>query len=255
MGAAVSFTAFRPSVALLSGQPRARKRHQALVPALFFLAAILSGCAGVDVLMLSSESFTPQADAVEVLERAPTRPYVQIAVLTIDSWWLSVDTRRQKIVEKAAMLGADAVVFGELRLPAPAPGDRTAEQTPSPSLPKDSEKVMPGELHSSLRQGINADVSIYLVRGGGHGGGRGGGHHGGFRGGGWSGRHGARHWRHFSGPGWGYGFYGLGWWGYGAYSSPYWGGYYPYSYYGGYPYTDDGYMNGLTVGTAIHYTD
>jgi hypothetical protein len=242
MRAAVSFTAFTLSVASRSGQlPHACKRRQtgSCVLALILLA-VVSGCAGVNVLMLSSETFTPQAGVVEVLERAPARPYVQIAVLTVDSWWLSVDTRRETIVEKAATLGADAVVFGALDLSAPAPGHRTAEQ------------AAPDEGQSSLQdEARNGDVRVHLVRGGGHGGGRGG-HHGGFRGGP-SGHHGSRHWRHFS-PAYGlYGFYGPGWRGYGPF--PYWGGYYPYSYYGGYPYADYGYMNSLTVGTAIHYTD
>lgn len=246
MRAAVPFTAFTVSIASLTRQRRANKRRQAAsyVPALF-LVAVLSGCAGVDVLMLSSETFPPQAGGVQVLERAPARPYAQIAVLTVDSWWLSVDARREKIVQKAQALGADAVVFGAVGLPSPPPGNRTVEE------------AAPDDLHSSLQEEVpDGDARMYLVRGGGHGGGRGGGHHRGF-GGGRSGHHGARHWRHFSSPGFGmYGFYGPGWWGYGPpYWGPYWGGYYPYPYYGGYPAPDYGYMNNLTVGTAIRYTD
>jgi hypothetical protein len=205
--------------------------------------------------MLSSETFTPQTSHVEILERTPTRPYVQIAVLSVDSWWLSLDSKRQKILEKAATLGADAVVFGDPLLSSPLPGNRTAgESTPPPSLPpKEIEKFMPDDLHSSMQEGMLAgDVRVFLVHGGGHGGGGPGGGHG--HGGHWgnpSGHSGFRHSRHFYAPGyWGYGLYGPGWWGYG----PYWGSYYPYSY-GSYPYPGYGYTNTVTFGTAIHYTD
>jgi hypothetical protein len=256
MGGARFLTAFRTWFASLYRQPAGPGLGRVITfPPALLLATILSGCASVDVLMLSSETFPPQAGPVEILERAPSRPYVQIAVLTVDSWWLSVDSRRERIVEKAANLGADAVVFGDLGLTAPVPSNRTAEQSsPPPSLPsEDPEKVIPDNLHSSLQQGVlDAGVMIYLVRGGGHGGGRGGGHgHWGGR----SGHSGMRHWRHSHSTGYWSGFYGPGWRGYGPYWGPNWGGYYPYSFYGGYPYSGYGYMNTLTVGTAIHYTE
>lgn len=256
MGARVFSTAFRMRLASLPWQRAGPGRRNAVtfVPA-FLLALILPGCASVDILMLSSETFTPQARQVEILERAPTRPYVPIAVLSVDSWWLSVDSKLETIREKAATLGADAVVFGDLRLFPPNPGNRTAGQsTPPPSLPPEEiEKFMPNELHSSTQDDVlGADVRVLLVHGGGHGGGGGRLAHGGH----WgtrSGHLGLRHGGRFYGPGyWGYGLYGSGWWGYG----PYWGGYYPYyGYYGSYPYPGYGYMNTVTVGTAIHYTD
>jgi len=260
MGAGSFSKAFSIWLGRLSCTRTKSRRCQVVTfrPALL-LAVILPGCASVDVLQLSSETFTPQTSHVEILERAPTRPYVQIAVLTVNSWWFSENSRREKIVEKAATLGADAVVFGDVRLSAPTPSNRTAEQSaPPPSLPpKDSENVMPDDLHSSLRERVDGDVTIYLVRGGGHGGGRWGGHgHWGGR----SGHSGFGHWRHVPGPRyWGYGFYGPGpgWGGYGPYWGP-WGPYYPpYSYYGayGYSYPGYGYMNTVTFGTAIHYTD
>lgn len=228
-------------------------RHHAVtfVPALL-LAFILPGCASVNVLMLSRETFTPQTSHVEILERAPTRPYVQIAVLSVDSWWLSMDSKREKILEKAATLGADAVIFGGPLLSSPLPGNRTAEESippPPPSLPpKEIEKFIPDDLQSSMQEGMLAgDVRVFLVHGGGHGGGHGHGGHWGSP----SGHSGFRHSRHFHGPGfWGYGLYGPGWWGYG----PYWGSYYPY-YYGSYPYPGYGYTETVTFGTAIHYTD
>ncbi len=250
MGTRLSLTALRMGFASLFWQRAGpgRRYRVAFAPALL-LAFILPGCASVDVLMLSSETFTPRTSQVEILERAPTRPYVQIAVLSVDSWWLSVDSKREKIVQKAATLGADAVVFGEVPLSPPAPGNSTAGQSiPPPSLPpKDIEKFVPDDLHSSVQDGMQAsDVRVFLVRGGGHGGGHGHGGHWGSR----SGHSGFRHWGRFYGSGyWGYGLYGPGWWGYG----PYWGSYYPY--YGSYPYPGYGYMNAVTFGTAIHYTD
>ena len=238
-----SITAFIMWLASLFWQRAGPGRHHAVTfaPALL-LAFILPGCASVDVLKLSSETFTPQTSHVEILERAPTRPYVPIAVLTVDSWWLSLDSRREKILEKAATLGADAVIFGDSPLSSPLPGDRTVgESTPPPSLPpKEIEKFMPDDLHSSMQEGmLTGDVRVFLVRGGGHGGGRGGGHGSGGHWGSRSGHSGFRHSRHF---------FGLGWWGYG----PYWGSYYPY---GSYPSPGYGYMNTVTFGTAIHYTD
>ena len=89
-----SLTAFRMWLASVFWHRAGPGRHHAVtfVPALL-LAFILPGCASVDVLRLSSETFTPQTSHVEILERAPTRPYVPIAVLTVDSWWLSLDSR------------------------------------------------------------------------------------------------------------------------------------------------------------------
>ena len=250
MGAGNSLTAFKMWLVSLFWQRAGPRRPHAVtfVPALL-LAFLLPGCASVDVLMLSSETFTLQTSHVEILERAPTRPYVPIAVLSVDSWWLSLDSKREKIVEKAATLGADAVVFGDPLLSSPLPGNRTAgESTPPLSLPpKEIEKVMPDDLHSSVQEGMPAgDVRVFLVHGGGHGGGFGGGHGHGGHWGSRSGHLGIRHGGRFFGPGyWGYGLYG-----------PYWGGYYPYyGYYGSYPYPGYGYMNAVTFGTAIHYTD
>lgn len=254
MGTGGSVTAFGMWPASLFWQRAGPRRPHAIIfLPLLLLSVILPGCASVDVLMLSSETFTPQNSQIEILERAPTRPYVKIAVLAVDSWWLSEDEKREKILEKASTLGADAVVFGDLGLSPPPSGDPAAGQsTLPPSLPSnDSETLMPNDLHPSVQDGmLGADVRVFLVRGGGHGGGRGGGHSHGGHWGNRSGHSGFRHGGRFSGPGfWGYGLYGPGWWGYG----PYWGGYYPY--YGSYPYSGYGYMNTVTFGTAVHYTN
>ena len=127
MGARGSLTAFGMWLASLFWQRAGPRRPHAIifVPVLL-LSVILPGCASVDVLMLSSETFTPQTRQVEILERAPTRPYVKIAVLAVGSWWLSEDEKREKILEKASTLGADAVVFGDLGLSPPPAGNPAA---------------------------------------------------------------------------------------------------------------------------------
>ena len=224
----------------------------------------LTRCAGVNVVMLSAESFPPEAHHIQALEREPTRPYVQIAILSLDSLWLSEDSRREKILEKAGTLGADAVIFGDLRLRPQNESNRPDTQvSPSPSSPPvQDEKPISDDLHSSLQQPRSGDdVKIVLARGS-RGGGRG---PGGYRG--WGGRRPwgpyYRPWGGYYGPSWGYygpyyGPWGYGFapglWGYGPYGG---GGYYnslPYSAYGAYPGYGYGYVNTVTVGTAIRYT-
>ena len=122
-------TAFRMWLASLFCRAGPRGGRAATFIPTLVLATILPGCTSVNVLMLSSETFTPQTNPVEILERAPTRPYVQIAVLTVDSGLLSEDSKRQKILEKAATLGADAVVFGDPRLLGPPRSNGAAEQS------------------------------------------------------------------------------------------------------------------------------
>jgi hypothetical protein len=135
----------------------------------------LTGCASVNVVMLSTETFPPQTRHIQVLEREPTRPHVQIAILSVDSLWVSEDSRREKILEKAGTLGADAVIFGDLRLRPQNESYRPDTQvSPSPSSPPiQDEKPVPDDLHSSLQDpSSDDDVKIVLARGG-RGGGRG----------------------------------------------------------------------------------
>lgn len=242
-----------------------------ILHALLF-AFSLPGCASVDVLRLTGETFAPKTSVsdVEVLEHEPTRPHVQIAELSVDSFWLSVASKRQKILEKAATLGADAVVFSEPEVPTLPQSTQGIGQSrpPNQSVSKDDTELMPDVVSSIPHDPIlGGDVKILLIRGGGggHGGGHAGGHGGGGHWGGMRGRSGpsaARPWgRYYSpyyGPRyWGYGLYGPGGWGY----APYWGGYDPFwGAYGSYPgwaYPGSGplFMNTVTVGQAIRYTD
>jgi len=228
-------------------------------PAIGLFVLVISssaGCAGVDVVMLSTESYTPQPNHVESLEREPSRPYVQIAILSVSSLWLSTDSKREKILEKAGSLGADAVVFGDFHLRPRKDTRKDAHNPSSPSSPPEEiEKpaLLDDRLSSLQEQNVDADVSVVLVRGG-RGGTRG---PGGWRGRSWGGYYGPYYGPHYR-P-WGYRFR-PGWWGYGPYwGGPYWGGGYyydvPYPSYGAYSPYDYGYTNSVTVGTAIHYTD
>ena len=228
------------------------------------LSVSLSGCARVGVLMLTGETFAPKASIgdVEALEREPTRPHVQIAELSVDSYWLSVVSKRQKILEKAATLGADAVVFTDPEVPPLFPGNQPLEPiTPQNSSgSRTSDALMGDALRGSASDDASHDdVRVVLIRGGGHGHGRGG-HWGGMRG--RSGPSAARPWGRFYSPYygpryWGYGFYGPGGLGYAPFwrgYDPFWGNYPPYQRWG-YPGPGSMFTNTVTIGTAIRYSD
>lgn len=93
----------------------------------------------------------------------------------MDNLWLSLDSKREKILAKAATLGADAVILGDLRLPPLDQGNPTAGQSSPPSSlpPKDVDKPKADDLRSSSARDdiLGADVRVVLVHGGGHGGG------------------------------------------------------------------------------------
>jgi|RhiMetdeSRZDD1v2_1073273.scaffolds.fasta_scaffold293408_2 hypothetical protein len=223
------------------------------------LPVSLSGCTSVGVLMLTGEAFSPKASIsdVEVLEQEPTRPHIQIAELSVDSYWLSVASKRRKILEKAATLGADAVVFADPEMPPLPQGNRLLGQM-SPtnwSGSRATDLLVRDVVRSAARDEIpHDDVRVVLIRGGGGGHGRGG-HWGGMRG--RSGPSAARPWGRFYYPYygpryWGYGFYGPGSLGY----APFWRGYDPlWGNYPPYPGLGSMFVNTVTVGTAIRYSD
>jgi hypothetical protein len=74
-----------------------------------------SGCASVDTILLTSDKFPPKEseDEVAVLEHMPAQPHRDIAELRIGDSWLSFASLQRKILNQAATLGADAVVFAE----------------------------------------------------------------------------------------------------------------------------------------------
>ncbi len=81
-----------------------------LVPCLLF-----SSCTSVDTILLTSDRFPPKgsADDVAVLEQRPARPHQDIAELRIGDSGLGFGSMQRKILNQAATLGADAVVFAK----------------------------------------------------------------------------------------------------------------------------------------------
>ena len=79
------------------------------------LCLLLSACTSVDTILLTSKTFPPKgsADEVAVLEEKPTRPHRELAELRIGDSWLSFGSLQRKILNRAAALGADAVVFAK----------------------------------------------------------------------------------------------------------------------------------------------
>ena len=84
-----------------------------------FLAMLLllqmSACASVDVVRLTNATFSPKpsVEDVEVLEQEPARSHVRLAELHMDDPSLSFARMQERLLTKAASLGADAVVFAK----------------------------------------------------------------------------------------------------------------------------------------------
>lgn len=100
------------------GRPKAdkrsrRKRRLATGPAIVGLCLCFSACASVDTILLTNDTFPPKEseEEVAVLRQTPTRPHRDLAELRISDNWLSFGSLQHKILNRAAALGADAVVF------------------------------------------------------------------------------------------------------------------------------------------------
>ncbi len=80
-----------------------------------FLSLALASCANVETIRLTAETFPPKSSAadVEVLEEPPTHPHIELADLRLADSNLNFEHLQRKILEKAATLGADAVVFAK----------------------------------------------------------------------------------------------------------------------------------------------
>jgi hypothetical protein len=85
-----------------------------LLPVLLVLT-VASSAYGMDVVKFTSETYprTKDVSSVEILEKAPERPYIKLAQLTIGNSKKSGATLQTKIREEAAKMGAHAVVFGD----------------------------------------------------------------------------------------------------------------------------------------------
>jgi hypothetical protein len=78
------------------------------------LCLVSAACAPpVDVIPFTSETFPPKAsgEQVAVLDQKPTRPHIEIAELDVHSDMVGFERLQRAILERAAKLGADAVVF------------------------------------------------------------------------------------------------------------------------------------------------
>lgn len=75
------------------------------------LALLVTGCA-TRVEHFSDETFVPRValTQMEWLDQEPSRPYIELARITVTSANLSDATLRRNLLERAQALGADAVV-------------------------------------------------------------------------------------------------------------------------------------------------
>ena len=84
---------------------------------LILLIPSVTSCAHgkMDIVKFTSEKYPQNTDvsSVEILDKAPDRPYVKIAQLTMGNSKDSGASLQVKIREEAAAMGADAVIFSE----------------------------------------------------------------------------------------------------------------------------------------------
>ena len=76
----------------------------------------LAACASVDTVRFTEQKFPPKNSVkdVQILDRKPPCDHVVIARLSVDdSEYDSFETEQKKILNEAASLGADAVIFSQ----------------------------------------------------------------------------------------------------------------------------------------------
>ena len=82
------------------------------LPLGLLLLWVAAGCTNVQVLRLTSETFPArEVEDVAILSRFPTLQYEKIAELSETSSSDNIDRLQRHLLNKAAELGADAVVF------------------------------------------------------------------------------------------------------------------------------------------------
>jgi len=76
---------------------------------------LLTACVAVHVEPLTHESYPPRVtgEPVQWLETEPDTPYVKLARIIATSQSADEDRLRDKILARASMMGADAVVLGK----------------------------------------------------------------------------------------------------------------------------------------------
>ena len=87
---------------------------------------LLAGCVSVQVERLTDESYPPRdsGETVEWLESEPGSPHIELARIIATSQNADEDRLRNKILARASVMGADAVVLGkfdELESMGPSP--------------------------------------------------------------------------------------------------------------------------------------
>src|SRR5262245_33189556 len=76
------------------------------------LSLVAAGCANVQVLRLTAQTFPPhEVEDVAILSQYPSQQYEKIAELSETSSSDNVAKLQRHLLDKAADLGADAVVF------------------------------------------------------------------------------------------------------------------------------------------------
>lgn len=89
--------------------------RNSLFTILLILAVTSAAYGKMDIVKFTSETYPKNKDvsSVEILEKAPDRPYIKLAQITIGNSKKSGATLQTKIREQAAKMGAQAVVFGD----------------------------------------------------------------------------------------------------------------------------------------------
>jgi hypothetical protein len=82
---------------------------------LLLLSAAASACAGVDVVHFTSDVYPAKRSGADVklLDEKPDQPHVRIAQITIADSKKKNATLQRLIRDKAAELGADAILFSD----------------------------------------------------------------------------------------------------------------------------------------------
>lgn len=86
------------------------RRYPLILP----VCLMLTACVSVRVEPLTHESYPPRADGARAqwLEDEPSARYIELARIIATSQSADEDRMREKILARASMLGADAVVLG-----------------------------------------------------------------------------------------------------------------------------------------------
>ena len=89
------------------------------VPAIVTVMLLCVACSActppVDVIPFTSGTFPPKASGehVAVLHEKPTRPFLEIAELDVHSTMVGFERLERALLDRAAQLGADAVILSD----------------------------------------------------------------------------------------------------------------------------------------------